>query len=289
MVIYICEDCNKKFDDKYEYTRHINRKTSCVRDENKQFVCNTCKKILSSYFSLKRHERDICLKKKNIELLSKNIKEMQDKIELLNTGKSSIKNIQKINNNTINNNIQQNINNYFSMDTLPLGKEDTSHLTDKGIINMLRLMNIEDIHSNLIEIINFNKNKINNENLIRYNRKYYLLLEYDSKTKKFILNTNSLEDLTEKYIMRNIDLMEDRIGLMIENKNPEIIAIEKTINKYNEDTDNLIYFYNYKNKKNTEMNEKIKKIKDKVEKLIITNEVNKMMNMNTEPKLIENN
>jgi hypothetical protein len=285
MVMYTCEDCNKKFTDKQDYTRHMNRKTSCIREDNKQFICKICNKILSSYFSLKRHERDICLKKKNEEFLIKQMSDIQETLKLLKENKLTTKNIQNVNNNTTNN-IQQNINNYFSLDTLPFGKEDTSHITDKGIINMLKIMNVEDIHSNLIEIINFNKNKINNENLIRYNKKYYLLLEYDNKTKQIMLKSNNIDDLTEKYIMRNIDLVEDRIGIMIENKNPDIIAIEKKVDKYNEDTDNLISYYNDKTN-NSEIQEKIKKIKANVEKLIINNEVNKKINV--EPKLIENN
>lgn len=294
MVIYTCPDCDKKFDDKYEYTRHLNRKTSCSKKDKEQFICNICNKVLSSQFSLKRHQRDICIKKQNEAILLNKIKEIEDALQTLKNSKSNVKNIQNVtttnNNNNIYNNIQQNIqnvNNYFNVDTLPVGKEDVSFITDKGIINMLKIMDIEDIHSNLIEIINFNKNKLNNHNVVRYNKKYYLLLEFDNKNKKLILNTNNIDDLTEKYIMRNIDLIEDRLGVMIENKNPDIIAIEKKVDKYNENTDNIISYYNDKNNyKNTEVHEKIKKIKDKVEKLIINDEVNKAINLNDDTKSI---
>jgi hypothetical protein len=295
MVIYSCPDCDKKFKDKQDYTRHLNRKNSCIKKENdNKYVCNICNKVFSSQFSMKRHQREICIKKQNEEILLNKIKEIEETLYNLKNNKSNIKNIQNVNttnnNNNIYNNIQQNINNvnnYFNVDTLPVGKEDVSFLTDKGIINMLKIMDIEDIHSNLIEIINFNKNKLNNHNVVRYNKKYYLLLEFDNKNKKLILNTNNIDDLTEKYIMRNIDLIEDRLGVMIENKNPEIIAIEKKVDKYNENTDNIISYYNDKNNyKNTEVHEKIKKIKDKVEKLIINDEVNKEINLNDSVKSV---
>ena len=81
MVNYICSICNKKFNHKGDYTRHINRKKTCnvitsiwenikksdikspsncsktctVVQKNEQFKCKYCKKTFKKKFNLKRH------------------------------------------------------------------------------------------------------------------------------------------------------------------------------------------------------------------------------------------
>jgi hypothetical protein len=318
MVLYYCNKCNKSFRKKYNYLVHIQRKKSCIgvnddteesdtgeeienvedienesdniseieteiENEIKKFECNYCDKEFTRKDNLKRH---LLICKKNngtvVELQEK-INFMCNKIShlekcLYKTGKKKIINNNNLQQNITNNN-QNNINMIFPTNTIPLGKEDISFLSNKNLINMLRIMNIEDLHSRLIELINYNKTLENNQNVIKYKNKLYLSLELDSKTKDKIVKTNTIDELTEKYIKRNIDIIEDKISELKENNNNEILKIENKVNKYNEETDKLITCLDNSEIEDKKMRDKIKKVKSNVEKMIAENELNKMLNM----------
>ena len=108
MVLYICSLCNKKFNHKGDYTRHINRKYKCkiIPSNNKTlkklsiksnvkntngFECEYCKIIIKRKDNLKRHYKICKVKKDNlliskindlniiIEKQNKNIKDLQEK------------------------------------------------------------------------------------------------------------------------------------------------------------------------------------------------------------------
>ena len=306
MVLYYCNKCYKSFDKKHNYLVHMNRKRSCVNNSNniqdlneeieevqdidsenelndnkKKFQCNYCAKEFTRKDNLKRH-LDKC--KGNNELvvaLKSKIEVMCDKINYLeNHMKKSGKKIITTNNNiqqNITNNNQNNINMYFPNNIIPLGKEDISFLSNKNLINMLKIMNVEEIHSRLIELINFNKALDNNQNVIKYKNKLYLSLELDGKTKDKIVKTNTIDELTEKYIKRNIDLIEDKISELKEGNNNDILKIENKVNKYNEETDKIISYLDNNNNEDKVTRDKIKKVKNNVEKMIIESELNKML------------
>ena len=47
---FSCEKCEKVFYKKYNYLRHIKRKTSCIKP-----ICEKCKKTFDRPYLLKRH------------------------------------------------------------------------------------------------------------------------------------------------------------------------------------------------------------------------------------------
>jgi uncharacterized C2H2 Zn-finger protein len=50
--IYTCKLCHKKYTDKSNFNKHMNRKNPCVKEENK---CTICNKIFFSQQTLNRH------------------------------------------------------------------------------------------------------------------------------------------------------------------------------------------------------------------------------------------
>jgi molybdopterin converting factor small subunit len=64
---YCCEKCDAKFSQKFNYDRHMNRKSPCTPEEKEQFdlnkrTCNHCCEIYSSPKAVKVH-MNICKKK----------------------------------------------------------------------------------------------------------------------------------------------------------------------------------------------------------------------------------
>jgi enoyl reductase-like protein len=289
MVLYYCDKCNKTFSKRYNYLMHINRKTPCSNEnendneneEINELSCKYCNKEFSRKDNLKRHlitckgndELVVALKSK-IDFMCEKISSLE---KHMNKGaKKIITNNNNLQQNITNNN-QNNINMYFPNNIIPLGKEDISFLSNKNLINMLKIMKVEEIHSRLIELINFNKALDNNQNVIKYKNKLYLSLELDGKTKDKIVKTNTIDELTEKYIKRNIDLIEDKISELKEGNNNDILKIENKVNKYNEETDKIIYYLDNNNNEDKVTRDKIKKVKNNVEKMIIESELNKML------------
>ena len=89
MVIYTCLKCNIKFNQKIDYTRHINRKTPCNKNKENQidgsphelskvphklsqleenekdsYICLYCKNEFSNKYNLERHIKLYCKTKK---------------------------------------------------------------------------------------------------------------------------------------------------------------------------------------------------------------------------------
>ena len=118
-MTYSCEKCGKIFRDKFNYTKHINRKNSCIKT-NKN-TCSNCGKKFARYGGLKYHtDHNVCIKKS----FNNNIK--NSPTNTINGG----------NNNTINNN--NNIKNITNIDkqiiVFPFGKEDYNTLFEKDIL-----------------------------------------------------------------------------------------------------------------------------------------------------------
>ena len=110
MVLYICSLCNKKFNHKGDYTRHINRKNKCkiipsnnnnivIKKKEETFqnrnsskhICNYCNRSYSRRPNLNKHLKTCKVKKDNllvskindlniiIEQQNKNIEDLQEK------------------------------------------------------------------------------------------------------------------------------------------------------------------------------------------------------------------
>jgi len=104
MPIYQCEKCEKIFNNKTEYTRHLNRKTLCNKIYT-EFKCFKCLKIFSSNQHLERHKnkKNPCISA--IIKLEKEVKllkiQNQNNITNTNTNSNNTTNNSIINNNII--------------------------------------------------------------------------------------------------------------------------------------------------------------------------------------------
>jgi hypothetical protein len=169
MVTYICEICNKTFDHKGNYERHINKKTSCADtlvykniEVNDGLTCEYCNNKFTRKHDLKRHMLNRCNLRKGIVTnnLVINQKEQQKIIEQLTYELQIIKQNQLIDknytitnkdmqidingnqNNIINNsNINSNNTNNITINVMAYGKENLSHLTDNDYKKIFNLCN----------------------------------------------------------------------------------------------------------------------------------------------------
>lgn len=127
-MIYMCNKCKKEFFNKSSYTRHINRKTSCIliiegdpTDPIKTNQCRFCYKLYSNKYILKTHLK-ICkiknteagmdilnkmVKAKENEKINEMLKEIGNLKNVINTLVLEQKHIKPQDN--ITNNIQLNI------------------------------------------------------------------------------------------------------------------------------------------------------------------------------------
>lgn len=137
MVMYVCKKCKRSFDQKSDFTRHINRKTDCTKikyekkKEEKDNTCYECKKNFSRACSLKRHI-NTCKGGKVI------IKVQRDK------------NI--YNECTINNTI-----NIKELKLVVFGKEGIEHLSSDDLLEILKSKT--GLIESLIQNTNFNPDK----------------------------------------------------------------------------------------------------------------------------------
>ena len=125
---YICEKCNKEFNQKSNYDRHINRKKSCVSEEKTlqdihNTTCEFCSHVFSQLSALKKH-KNIC-KEKPTEMEELKTIMIQMK-EIMDQQSQELKEIKNKPTNITNNNtyIQHN-----TINVRAYGNEDLSHLT----------------------------------------------------------------------------------------------------------------------------------------------------------------
>ena len=64
MAFYTCTICNKIFNQKCNYTYHLNRKFKCVNNNvtNNEYTCKTCGKNFTTNSNMNRHKKNIVIK-----------------------------------------------------------------------------------------------------------------------------------------------------------------------------------------------------------------------------------
>ena len=260
MVEYICSICNKVFNHKSTYNRHINRKFKCTKKENKTknlptsadysifeygipkveyFTnkCIYCDKIYSTKYNLTKHQKKCKLKEettKKEELFQLLKLEVNKDLETQNLFlKQQINNLQKqLSNNTTNitNNTYTNISNTNcnnkTINILAYDKSDLSHLTDKDFEIIMKKC-YKSVPS-LIEKTHFDPLRPENKNIYISNIKQNFVMKYTGE--KWILcnKEETLDDLYEN----SSNILEDKI------ENWEA-------NKYKYDKDAVDKFYKF--------------------------------------------
>ena len=239
MTVFECKGCNFTTLLRGNYTRHLATEkhkskekpvqeateiVTEVEEENNDVIkCDYCDKTFAYTQSMKRHMKDRCKKRDDVEILKKQLEEAKQELkkkdknhkqDLLYEKKIYEKKIKKlnpanttINNTTINNTNTVNIqNNYI----LPYKDTDTSHLTKKDYAFCIK----PDGVRHLIEKIHFNPMKPENQNLTITNLTDKYMMVYDGSQWKKVLKCelnkiyNHKESLLEEWVEQDPALKE---------------------------------------------------------------------------------
>ena len=263
MVLYICNKCNKNFIRKQCYDVHINRKKSCITENNINKIINLedktknleedNKKLEDSNRQLevdntKLEEDNIQLKDKNRQLEVDNTKleedniQLKDRIKELESENKTLNNLLdkcfknsktiKTNNNTTtnNNNTINNINN-INVTLVPFGMENIDDLTPeekKTILNAGMFCSVM-----CAKKLNCNPRLPQYQNIAFTNLRSNDAKIYDKdKTWK----TVDKEDLFETVIPRRID----DVNALIENEEIKISPYMDNLVKKGTDEDEVV-------------------------------------------------
>ena len=285
MSKYQCDLCYKNFKQKIDYIRHIQRQTPCysnleecqslIKENGTELnpnACGCCFKIFSNKTNKNKHEKlGNCVNKKKIieESPEYKIKLLEEENKIL---KLAIVNSMENNNipNTINNNdfvnsntaingstaIMTNSNNVYNITIKKYKNEDTSYLTNKNKIEI-----IKKYFNSIIALINkkhFNKEHPENSNVYTSNllsgySNYYNGVDWVvTKNKELVeeLYDNNLNEVIEMYedvkeqldehtkisfnrfieekdTSINIKSVHSKIKMLLYEKREEVIKIKK--------------------------------------------------------------
>lgn len=241
MTIYECKGCNFTTLLRGNYARHLTTEkhkskeqtvqeateiVTEVEEENDAVIkCDYCDKTFAYTQSMKRHMKDRCKKRDDVEMLKKQLEEAKQELKkkdknhkqnLLYEKKLYEKKI-KLNpvnmtihnttNNTTNNTVNIQNNTYI----LPYKDTDTSHLTTKDYAFCVKQ---PDGVKRLIEKIHFNPMKPENQNLTITNLTDKYMMVYDGTQWKKVLKSelnkiyNHKESLLEEWVEQDPVLKE---------------------------------------------------------------------------------
>jgi hypothetical protein len=231
MKTYKCDNCNKIFKQKIDYTRHLLRKYPCKKSEkfaefgenlpiiaNKVIndipdnVCQYCHKTYSRKYEVKRHHR-ICKVKKTMEEEEKmnDLIKLNDKnTQILEHQQTQIDNLEKnmstalvnkssnitTQNNTKNTNSHNNINTTNNI-LLSFKDTDTSHMKIKDWekIMMRCCMSVPAC----VQKLHFDPMKPENKNIYKSNLKDKYLKYYEDDKWKIVNQEQKIDTIYNNY------------------------------------------------------------------------------------------
>jgi uncharacterized C2H2 Zn-finger protein len=251
MVIYTCEKCNKEFNQKSNYLKHINRKKPCISNESNIIIykCEKCNKDFNYKTSYLYHinkinscntvnfeekcnslEIELFNLKKDLELLTNKNKELESENKTLNNLVNKCFENNKIIKNTNNNTTNNTINN-INVNLVPFGMENLDDLTPeekKTILNAGMFCSVM-----CAKKLNCNPRLPQYQNIAFTNLRSNDAKIYDKdKTWK----TVDKEDLFETVIPRRID----DVNLLIENEEIKISPYMDNLVKKGTDEDEVV-------------------------------------------------
>ena len=234
-----CIKCNKIFNSNRDLQRHLDRKIKCDR----VLECDNCKKKFKTIQNLNKHLNN----KKKCEKLDPEIENVILKLEKevleLKIENIELKQINNINNSTINSTINNNINNGTINNINIFGNESLDHITrqilEKEILKIAerkydecykKIMQFQgikypttyirmiDVHLLLTKLIYFTKKK--NRTMKKENNKYYI-------TNEDGWNEVDLDHIHIRTLTKHQEVLVQFESLILENK-----IFRKTIENY---------------------------------------------------------
>ena len=84
-VIYKCNKCDKEFNQKIDYQRHLKKKKPCFKKVMKDpsFSCDQCNKSFNNKSNLNRHKHKFCKEPINTNINKKVINEIENENNIL--------------------------------------------------------------------------------------------------------------------------------------------------------------------------------------------------------------
>jgi len=242
MPNYKCERCLKEFDQKCNYTHHINKKFPCKEitpkyskitpdcsdEEESETMCHYCGKEFTRKFNLIRHIAKNCKVKKENDVKMEEmmtmlieIKENNKKTDMLHNKeiaklKEEVSKCKQIINNTQNNIKTQN--NTININISPYGKEDISHLSYKDYKKIFSrgAMCVPAF----VEKVHFDKNKPENHNVYISNMRTDYATLYDGK-QWMIQNKDVLLD----------DIYDKKAGILLDQYEQQSDSLDESTKK----------------------------------------------------------
>jgi hypothetical protein len=265
-MIYCCEKCDAEFLKKFNYERHINRKTPCMPEEKKQLeidkcTCIHCTEIYSSVKALKVHLTTCKFRPSGEDELKQLVLKLNDKLTEQNNEIKKLQNMHNkpnIINNNITNNIQQNI------IVIPYGKEDLSFLTLKDYTKILK----KGCYSipELLKMIHCNDDRPEFKNIYIKNYKDEYIFTYDGKDwgveRKDDVFANMIEN-KKNFLESKLDDFQEQLPITAINMFKKFLDRsdnDEVINSIKDDLKNLFYKNRNHVVKNTKNTKAIKNI-----------------------------
>ena len=228
MVQYFCDRCGKEFYHKSAYTKHINKKFSCIKvvlNDNHVYVCNVCGYSTDVKCNLTKHQNrknpcepgeynnETTLSNDDTEMFKKELADLCNKYNIPNIpDMKDIPNIKNINNGTIINCSNSTVN---VITINPFGQEDLSHIDNKKARRILNngLLAV----SKYIEYVHYDENTPQNHNVYigGWNNRANVNV-YDGK--KWVVIGK--EDVIAQVIDNCMDFINDKIDELDKN-NPD--------------------------------------------------------------------
>lgn len=198
-MIYKCDNCNKKFNQKSNYDMHMKRKIPCVDSDNtegKIYKCEYCDIIFGRSDNLKRHIDGRCKEKikreeENLKREEENIiiQEMVDKIEELERALEQTRELSQEEeqkgpgiaidkSKLFNTNTQINNNNNNCVKMVPFGKENLEEIVPDSVCRAILLRGMNAV-TQLSKYVHFNKDIPECNNVYVSNMRDNLARTYD--------------------------------------------------------------------------------------------------------------
>jgi hypothetical protein len=215
MVNYICDKCNKYFERKSTFIKHISKKKSCLNDKHK-YICKYCLNNYNHKSSLCRHYL-ICDKKtNNMSFENCEINNNSETESENNSSESENNSLDNENNSVDNeNNLVNNENNLVKNKIIPYElklNNKIDSLTNKmeSLTNIMcqiidKNLNKNSIHQNKIIVNNINNGNININNVSNDNNDNFYIKNYNES---FVKEEDMIEILTDSEpVMKGIELV----------------------------------------------------------------------------------